>query len=69
MNSKDFYYDVEYRSVRRHRRTGEILSEHWISHGQYASLEEAREDNPPVDEQQRIIKRYYEIVYTIPAQE
>lgn len=61
-----FFYEVEYRDIRYHRRTGKVISDYWVSQGQYPTMQEAIADNPPVDGEQRIIKKYYELVYTIP---
>ena len=66
----DFYYNVEYYSVRRHKQTGRVLSEDWIINGgDYDTIEEAITDNPACQFQQRIVKRYYEVVKQIEAQE
>ena len=59
----DFYYTVEWYVIRKHKRTGKILNEDWQSYaGDYESLEEAKEDNPPGANRYRFIKRYYEII-------
>ena len=60
---KDFYYTVDYFQIVKHKRTGKILREGWRGYaGDYASLEEAKEDNPPGPYRFRFIKKYYEVI-------
>jgi hypothetical protein len=63
----NFYYVVEYHTVRTHKRTGKVISDYWIKQGEYPTLEEAIADNPPCDGEQRISKEYYELIYSIPS--
>lgn len=66
----DFYYTVDWYVVQKHKKSGKILREGWQGYaGDYATLEEALEDNPPGKHRYRFIKRYYEVVHEQKAQE
>lgn len=66
----DFYYTVDWYVVQKHKKSGKILREGWQGYaGDYATLEEALEDNPSGKHRYRFIKRYYEVVHEQKAQE